>query len=53
VNAVACAFVAGIGQDRQVLEVRLQHRQQMLAGGGDVMNAARQDAGDPQRDRYR
>jgi hypothetical protein len=43
------AFVPGVGQQRQVLQVGPGLRQDVLAGGGQVMGAAWQYVGDPQR----
>jgi hypothetical protein len=50
VNAAAGAFVSGVGQYRQVLQEGPQDREDELAGGGDVVDPAGQDRGDPQRD---
>ena len=38
VDAVTCAFVAGIGQDGHGFQERPQHAQDVLAGGGQVMD---------------
>src|ERR1035441_2388591 len=47
VDAVACAFVPGVGQHRQDFQVGPQDGEQVLAGGGDVVDAAGQDRRDP------
>ena len=39
-DAAACAFVPGVGQCRQVLQEGPQDGEDVLTGGGDVMNAA-------------
>jgi hypothetical protein len=46
-DAAACAFVPGVGQGRQVLQEGPQDGEDVLTGGGDVMNAAGQDRRDP------
>jgi hypothetical protein len=46
-NAVACSFVPGVGQHGQILEAGPRDGEHVLAGGGDVVGAARQDRGDP------
>ncbi len=53
VDAGTCAFVPGIGQDRQVLQGGPQDREQVLAGGGNVMDPTGQHVRDPQRDAAR
>ena len=49
VHARAGPFIAGIGEDGQVLQVRPGFGQDELAGGGQVMGAAGQHVADPQR----
>ena len=50
VHARAGPFISGIGEDRQVLQVRPGFGQDELAGRGQVMGAAGQHVADPQRD---
>jgi hypothetical protein len=50
VDAVTCAVVAGIGQHRQAGQERPQDAQDVLAGGGQVMDIAGKHIRDPQRD---
>src|SRR5690348_6704137 len=52
-HARASALVAGIGQERQVLQVGPGLRQDQFAGRGHVVGAARQHVADPQRDAAR
>src|ERR1035437_4759040 len=42
VDAMTCAFVAGIGQDGHGIQERPQYCEDILAGGGQVMDIARQ-----------
>ena len=49
-DAAACAFVPGVGQCRHVFQEGPQDGEDVLTGGGDVMDAAGQDRRDPQRD---
>ena len=46
----ASAFVAGVGEDRDLFQVGAGLGEDELAGGGDVVGAAGQRGGDPQRD---
>src|SRR5216683_4352560 len=46
----ASAFVAGVGEDRDLFQVGAGLGEDELAGGGDVAGAAGQRGGDPQRD---
>src|ERR1017187_2857594 len=48
-DAMTCAFVAGIGQDGHGIQERPQYCEDILAGGGQVMDIARQHIRDPQR----
>ncbi len=47
-DAGSGAVVARVGQDGQILQERAQHAEHVLAGGGQVVDVARQDVGDPQ-----
>jgi hypothetical protein len=48
--SAASAFVAGVGEDRDLFQVGAGLGEDELAGGGDVVGAAGQRGGDPQRD---
>ena len=50
VHRCAGAFITGISEDGQFPQVRAGPGQDELAGGGQVMGAARQHVADPQRD---
>jgi len=50
VNSVTSTFVAGISQHRHGVQERPQHAQDILPGGGQVMNIARKHIRNPQRD---
>jgi hypothetical protein len=51
---VACTVVSGVGQDGQpVGGSGVQGAQHVLAGGGDVVDRAGLDGGDPQREPVR
>jgi hypothetical protein len=47
---VTCSFVAGIGQHRHGLQERPEDPQDVLAGGGQVMDIAGKHVRNPQRD---
>ena len=50
VDAVTCAFVAGIGQDGHGAQERPQHREDIFPCRGQVMDIAGQHIRDPHRD---